>query len=68
MKKFFESSYQRVASHEAVPGEFSKVLLLYSGGLDTSVITKHIQEEYNAEVYCLCVGIGQSDDVGYIGN
>ena len=68
MKKFFESSYQRVASHEAVPGEFSKVLLLYSGGLDTSVITKHIQEEYGAEVYCLCVGIGQSDDVKYIGD
>ena len=65
-KKFFESNYKRVASHEAEPGTFTKVLLLYSGGLDTSVITKHIQEEYKADVYCLCVGIGQSDDVEYI--
>ena len=46
-KKFFNSDYKRVASHEARPGTFTKVLLLYSGGLDTSVITKHIQEEYN---------------------
>lgn len=65
-KTYFKAGYKRVASHEAVPGTFSKVLLLYSGGLDTSVITKQIQEDYNADVYCLCVGIGQSDDVEYI--
>jgi len=63
---YFKSDYKRVASHEAEPGTFTKVLLLYSGGLDTSVITKYIQDEYNADVYCLCVGIGQSDDVEYI--
>lgn len=62
------NDYKRVASHEAIPGEFKKVLLLYSGGLDTSVMVKYIQEEYGAEVYCLCVGIGQSDDVSKIGD
>ena len=60
------SNYKKVASHEAKNGEFEKVLLLYSGGLDTSVMVKYIQEKYNAEVYCLCVGIGQSDDVEHI--
>jgi len=65
-KEYFKSGYKRVASHEAVPGTFSKVLLLYSGGLDTSVITKQIQVDYGAEVYCLCIGIGQSDDILYL--
>src|SRR5829696_1900482 len=36
----------RVASYLAQPGEVGRVLLLYSGGLDTSVMLKWIQEEY----------------------
>jgi argininosuccinate synthase len=35
------------------------VLLLYSGGLDTSVMLKWIQDEYSAEVVCLTVNLGQ---------
>jgi argininosuccinate synthase len=35
------------------------VLLLYSGGLDTSVMLKWIQDSYNAEVVCLTVNLGQ---------
>jgi argininosuccinate synthase len=35
------------------------VLLLYSGGLDTSVMLKWIQDEYGAEVVCLTVNLGQ---------
>jgi len=35
------------------------VLLLYSGGLDTSVMLKWIQDEYDAEVVCLTVNLGQ---------
>jgi argininosuccinate synthase len=61
-----ESGYKKIASHEARDGEFNKVLLLYSGGLDTSVMVKYIQEFYNADVYCLCVGIGQSDNIEHI--
>ncbi len=53
------SHYQKVASHEAHKGEFDRCLLLYSGGLDTSVMLKWIQEEYNAEVIALTVDIGQ---------
>jgi argininosuccinate synthase len=35
------------------------VLLLYSGGLDTSVMLKWIQDAYAAEVVCLTVNLGQ---------
>ena len=35
------------------------MLLLYSGGLDTSVMLKWIQDLYDAEVVCLTVNLGQ---------
>src|SRR5213595_4217516 len=49
----------RVASYEAEPGEVGRVLLLYSGGLDTSVMLKWIQDEYEAQVVALTVNLGQ---------
>jgi argininosuccinate synthase len=49
----------KTASYEAVPGEVGRVLLLYSGGLDTSVMLKWIQDEYDAEVVALTVNLGQ---------
>jgi argininosuccinate synthase len=49
----------RTASYEADPAEVRRVLLLYSGGLDTSVMLKWIQDEYDAEVVCLTVNLGQ---------
>src|ERR1700751_433035 len=49
----------KTASYEAVPGEVGRVLLLYSGGLDTSVMLKLIQDEYGAEVVALTVNLGQ---------
>jgi argininosuccinate synthase len=49
----------RTASYEADPAEVHRVLLLYSGGLDTSVMLKWIQDEYGAEVVCLTVNLGQ---------
>ncbi|MDD4628208.1 MAG: argininosuccinate synthase [Candidatus Peribacteraceae bacterium] len=53
------SSYQKVASHEAKKGEFKTCLLLYSGGLDTSVMLKWIQDVYEADVIALTVDVGQ---------
>jgi argininosuccinate synthase len=47
------------ASYEAEPHEVDRVLLLYSGGLDTSVMLKWIQEQYQAEVVALTVDLGQ---------
>ena len=49
----------RVASYLANRDEVSRVLLLYSGGLDTSVMLKWIQDEYEAEVVALTVNLGQ---------
>jgi argininosuccinate synthase len=47
------------ASYEADPAAVDRALLLYSGGLDTSVMLKWIQDAYEAEVVCLTVNLGQ---------
>jgi argininosuccinate synthase len=52
----------KTASYEAEPGEVGRVLLLYSGGLDTSVMLKWIQDEYEAEIVALTVNLGQPDE------
>ena len=52
-------SRQRTASYEADPDRVRRVLLLYSGGLDTSVMLKWIQDQYGAEVVALSVDLGQ---------
>jgi argininosuccinate synthase len=51
--------HTRTASYLAEPGEVARVLLLYSGGLDTSVMLKWIQDEYDAEVVALTINLGQ---------
>lgn len=56
------TTYQKNASYEAIKGEFTTCLLLYSGGLDTSVMLKWIQQEYNCEVITLTFDIGQTVD------
>ena len=57
-----KTEYIKVASYEAKKGEVKKVVLLYSGGLDTSVMIKWIKEQYNAEVIALTIDIGQIAD------
>ncbi len=49
----------RTAGYQADPADVHRVLLLYSGGLDTSVMLKWIQERYGAEVVTLTVNLGQ---------
>ena len=51
-----------VAGYLAQPHEVHRVVLLYSGGLDTSVMLKWIQDEYDAEVIALCIDLGQPAD------
>ena len=41
----------------------NKVVLAYSGGLDTSVIVKWLQEEYQCEVVTFTADIGQGEEV-----
>ncbi|MBE6362613.1 MAG: argininosuccinate synthase [Lentisphaerae bacterium] len=40
-----------------------KVVVAYSGGLDTSVIVKWVKETYNAEVICYCADVGQEEEL-----
>jgi len=47
------------ATYLADPADVRRVLLLYSGGLDTSVMLKWIQDQYDAEVVALTVNLGQ---------
>ena len=39
----------------------NKVVLAYSGGLDTSIIVPWLRNNYNCEVICFCADIGQGD-------
>ena len=40
-----------------------KVIVAYSGGLDTSVIVKWVKEKYNAEVVGFCADVGQEEEL-----
>lgn len=41
----------------------NKVVLAYSGGLDTSVIVPWLKENYGCEVICFCADVGQGEDL-----
>lgn len=45
------------------PTALKKVVLAYSGGLDTSVILKWLQETYGCEVIAFCADLGQGEDL-----
>ena len=40
-----------------------KVVLAYSGGLDTSAMLLWIKETYGAEVVCFCADVGQGEEL-----
>jgi argininosuccinate synthase len=41
-------------------------VLAYSGGLDTSVMIKWLQEKYNAEVITVTVNVGQPENLAEV--
>jgi len=41
-----------------------RVVLAYSGGLDTSVILKWLKETHNCEVICFAADVGQAEELG----
>ena len=43
--------------------KINKVVLAYSGGLDTSAMLLWLKETYNAEVVCFCADVGQGDEL-----
>jgi argininosuccinate synthase len=40
-----------------------KIVLAYSGGLDTSVAIKWLKEKYNTEIIAFCADLGQGEDL-----
>ncbi len=45
-----------------------KVVLAYSGGLDTSVAIKWLKDTYGCEVIAFCADLGQGEDLGAVKN
>ncbi len=43
--------------------KISKIVLAYSGGLDTSVMLRWLKEEYGCEVVCYCADVGQGEEL-----
>ena len=46
-----------------ITGEVNKIVLAYSGGLDTSVILKWLQQTYDCEVVTFTADLGQGEEV-----
>ena len=40
-----------------------KIILAYSGGLDTTAIIPWLKENYDYEVICVCINVGQEDEL-----
>ena len=47
-------------------GEVKKVVLAYSGGLDTSIILKWLKNEYGCEVICYTADVGQAEELDHL--
>jgi argininosuccinate synthase len=52
------------ASATDVKGKIKRVVLAYSGGLDTSIILKWLQETYDCEVVTFTADLGQGEELG----
>ena len=52
-----------MAKQSATKGKVNKVVLAYSGGLDTSVILKWLQDTYDCEVVTFTADIGQGEEL-----
>src|SRR6266550_2028823 len=57
---FLLSNAQRFTFHSR---RTMKIVLAYSGGLDTSVLLSWIKENYNAEMIAFCANIGQEEEL-----
>jgi argininosuccinate synthase len=46
-----------------VTKKINKIVLAYSGGLDTSVMLRWLKDRYGCEVICYCADVGQGDEL-----
>lgn len=49
-----------------VDKDIKRVVLAYSGGLDTSVILRWLKEKYNCEVIAFCADVGQGEELSEV--
>jgi len=54
---------RNIVKKQAAPKSLRKVVLAYSGGLDTSVILKWLQDTYGCEVVTFTADIGQGEEL-----
>src|SRR5512143_4041905 len=47
-------------------GQVKKVVLAYSGGLDTSIILKWLKNEYGCEVIAFTADVGQAEELDHL--
>ncbi len=52
-----------VRRNEHCQQKIKKVILAYSGGLDTSVIVRWLIETYKCEVICFAADVGQKEEL-----
>jgi len=62
-KKQQEKKQPKVKSVAPVKPGAKKVVLAYSGGLDTSVIVPWLKNNYGCEVICMCANLGQEEEL-----
>jgi argininosuccinate synthase len=48
---------------EVTEKKINKIVLAYSGGLDTSVMLRWLKERYGCEVVCYCADVGQGEEL-----
>ncbi|HEX8773200.1 MAG TPA: argininosuccinate synthase [Pyrinomonadaceae bacterium] len=48
---------------EVAEKKIKKIVLAYSGGLDTSVMLRWLKERYRCEVVCYCADVGQGEEL-----
>jgi argininosuccinate synthase len=54
----------RVTNYEIMTEKkINKIVLAYSGGLDTSVMLRWLKEQYGCEVVCYCADVGQGEEL-----
>ncbi len=49
-----------------MPDQKEKVILAYSGGLDTTAIIPWLKENYNFDVICVCIDCGQEEELAHL--
>jgi argininosuccinate synthase len=62
-KKQRDNANGAAMADQVKPGDIKKVVLAYSGGLDTSVILKWLQETYRCEVVTFTADLGQGEEL-----